>query len=342
MTQKSLYWYTAGFAGDIGDGSAPYTQEEQRLYDHALLAGNEADGGVWSGVLNELQVTGVATPLVVDTGRASVYGFPYWNDAAANVAVTTPSVGDTGGRLTLRASWATQTVRATVVMNTDGNAGIPALVQVAGTTWDIPLATFVIDTSGDIWTDSSTSVAGVSDARVFAISPLAGMVKLREFVGDGTTGTCTFNYIQQNLSHLLIVALGRSDAVGVTDGANMIFNNDTGFVYSGSRISAINGAVASVRYAGLDGISCGSLSGAGGVADAADLLEITIPHYTSPLQKAAAIRNNCRGDGTIGANGVRSEENQGWWADTDPITRIDVFIGGNFETGTTITLYGLR
>lgn len=173
--EKSLFWFTNGFAGDIGDGSAPYTQEEVRLHHHAMFAGNVANAGVFAGVLNILEVAGVATPLTVDTGRGSVYGFPYWNDASLNVAVATPGVGDTGGRVILRASWVTQTVRAIVVLNADGNAAIPALTQVANTTWDIPLATFVIDTAGNIWTDSSTSVAGVTDARVFCRTPLSSV-----------------------------------------------------------------------------------------------------------------------------------------------------------------------
>lgn len=167
MAEKSLFWYTNGFTGDTGDGAAPYTQEEFRLFNHAWAAHNQANAGVFPNVLNSLGVSGIASPLAMGTGRAIVYGFPYWNDASLNLAVTTPSVGDTGGRVVLRAVWSSQTVRAVVVLNTDGNNAIPALTQTDGTLWEIPLATFVIDTSGNIWTDSGKSVAGVTDARVF-------------------------------------------------------------------------------------------------------------------------------------------------------------------------------
>ena len=49
-----------------------------------------------------------------------------------------------------RADWAAQTVRAVVVLNTDGVADPPALTQTSGTTYEINLATFTITTEGEI------------------------------------------------------------------------------------------------------------------------------------------------------------------------------------------------
>lgn len=161
MAEKSLFWYTNGFTGDTGDGAAPYTQEEFRLFNHAWAAKNQANVGVFPGVLNELAVTGSSSPLSVDTGRAVVYGFPYWADSSVSVAVSTPSVGTTGGRVVLRANWTAQTVRAVAVLNTDGTATIPSLTQSAGSTWDMPLATFTITTGGTIT---------LTDAREWALS----------------------------------------------------------------------------------------------------------------------------------------------------------------------------
>lgn len=161
MAEKSLFWYTNGFTGDAGDGGAPYTQEEFRLFNHAWAAKNQANVGVFPGVLNELAVSGSATPLSVNTGRAVVYGFPYWADASVSLAITTPSVGTTGGRVVLRANWTAQTVRATVILNTDGTATIPSMTQSAGSVWDIPLATFTVTTGG---------VITLTDAREWALA----------------------------------------------------------------------------------------------------------------------------------------------------------------------------
>jgi len=167
MAEKSLFWFTDGFTGDIGDGAAPYTQEEFRLFNHSHLAHNQVNVGIFPNTLNGCAVSGVATPLVLATGRATVYGFPYWNDAALNLTVTTPAIGDTGMRVILRAVWSTQTVRAVVLSSSDGVASLPALTQTASTQWEIPIASFVVDTSGDIWTDSGKLTPGVTDTREF-------------------------------------------------------------------------------------------------------------------------------------------------------------------------------
>lgn len=181
--EKSLFWYTNGFTGDTGDGAAPYTQEEFRLFNHAWMAKNQADVGVFPGALNELAVSGSASPLSVATGRASVYGFQYWADSAVSLSVSTPGVGTTGGRVVLRADWTAQTVRAAVILNTDGVATIPSMTQSAGSVWDIPLATFTITTGGVIaLTDAREWILTGSLAKTFFV-PCTGV----ENVTDGTT-----------------------------------------------------------------------------------------------------------------------------------------------------------
>ena len=351
MTQKGLYFYTNGFTGDVNDGAAPFSESEFRDYNRSVLTGNVADMGVLSGVDNDLEVTGVASPLSVDTGRAQVYGFHYFNDAVVNPTVTTPSIGDTGGRAVLRCNLtgannppAESEVRVLIILSADGNAAIPALVQTPGVTWDIPLATFVIDTAGDIWTDSSKSIAGVTDARVYAVSPLAGMVRLREFIGDGTTGTCTFQGIQQNLSHLWIVAMARSDDAAATAQLSVTLNEDIGLNYGASSlaIAALATVITQTAMGAVDSIRLGLLTGAGGEVNG-DFFEVKIPHYRSSLRKTLSARINTVGDGTLGGSGVRSEITDGWWADAAAITRIDLQVApGNFPTGTKITLYGMR
>jgi hypothetical protein len=161
MTQKSQFWYTDGFTGAIGDGSAPYTQEEFRAYNGALLG-----EGVVAGADDELEVKGAASPLTVEAGRAQVNGFHYWNDAQVSLAVTTPSIGTTGGRVVLRADFTAATVRAAIITSADGTAAYPALTQSVGVTWEISLAGFTITTGG---------VITLEDEREFATTALAGI-----------------------------------------------------------------------------------------------------------------------------------------------------------------------
>lgn len=149
-----------------GDGAASYTQQQANNFFRYFDVGDPASEGVCRRVLNELEVSGTTSPLSVATGAAVCYG-RFWSDAAEQLAVTTPSVGDTGGRVVLRADWSANQIRLAVKLNTDGDDTIPSLTQNAGTTWEIGLASFVIDTSGNIWFDANKSLAGVNDTRIF-------------------------------------------------------------------------------------------------------------------------------------------------------------------------------
>jgi hypothetical protein len=169
MAQKSMAWFTDGFDGAVGDGATPYTQEEWRAKEYTFFGDgvDPNDGG-------QLEVTGVASPLSMATGRAQVAGFHYWNDAALNLTVATPTTGTTGGRIVLRAEWAgasEATVRAAVLLSADGTAGLPALTQTVLTTYEIGIASFTITTGG---------VITVTDTRV--TRPLIG-----ELVDDAVT-----------------------------------------------------------------------------------------------------------------------------------------------------------
>lgn len=145
MAEKSMHWYTDGFAGAIGDGAAPYTQEEFRAFLYSMFG-----YGVVVGEGNELAVTGSSSPLQVDTGRAMVAGFHYWNDAALDLAVATPAVGTTGGRVVLQADWSTATVRAVIKMATDGVGTPPSPEQDIGNIFEMSLAIFQIQKDGSI------------------------------------------------------------------------------------------------------------------------------------------------------------------------------------------------
>lgn len=154
MAESSIFWPTSG----VGDGASQYTDAQLFAWLRRTFLRDLTQEGVESGFANELAVTGSVSPVAVNTGAAYVYGIPYENTASVTKAITTPSVGTTGHRIVLRASWAAQTVRITDIASADGTAAIPALVQIAGTTWDIPLATFTITTGGAIT---------LTDARVF-------------------------------------------------------------------------------------------------------------------------------------------------------------------------------
>jgi hypothetical protein len=100
MAERSQFWTT----NNTGDGpTSGFTRQNwedmMRLLFHAGLEASEC---VLEGVLNELAVSGTASPIVVGTGAAVAYGFYYLNDANTNLAITTPVVGTKGFRVVLR------------------------------------------------------------------------------------------------------------------------------------------------------------------------------------------------------------------------------------------------
>jgi len=164
MAERSWPWSTVI---GLGDGSAELNEALSREF-LSLFFGvqNPAVEGVCKGLsIGELLVSGIASPLSVDPGAGICYGL-YINDAIKNLAVTTPSINTTGGRIVLQTNWAgtggpglEARTRLAVKMSADGNPAIPGLTQAFGATWEISLATFTITTGGGTIT--------VTDDRTF-------------------------------------------------------------------------------------------------------------------------------------------------------------------------------
>ena len=158
MAESTLWgWTTDG----TGDGTLTgYTMSQYIAWMRLLNTPTPATMGVAYGVDNALAVTvaGGARTLTIDTGGAVVYGYIYYNSAAVTKTLTHPTTGTTGWRLVLRASWAAQTVRITLLESADGTAAAPDVTHTDGVTWDISLATGTI-TTGDVVT--------ATDARTF-------------------------------------------------------------------------------------------------------------------------------------------------------------------------------
>lgn len=180
MTQKSWPWSTV--AG-LGDGVTALGESDSRLFLATWFGiQSPVSEGVSKGVGLELAVSGVASPLSVATGSAICYGL-YINDATVTLAVATPAIGTTGGRVVLQTNWAgtggagaEARTRLVAKISADGSGAIPALTQVVGTTWEISLATFTITTGGVITvTDDRTfrkptTLAGTTEIADLAIS----------------------------------------------------------------------------------------------------------------------------------------------------------------------------
>jgi len=146
MAETSRPW-PGTVLGDCGPYSA--TQWDD-AWENMFTQDNSDTEGVLPGVLNELEVTNPAANTArVATGAALVKGKYYGNSANVDVNIPTPSSDTRIDRIVLRSLWSAQTVRVTRIAGTEG-AGVPAITQVDGNTWDLTLAQVEITTSGAI------------------------------------------------------------------------------------------------------------------------------------------------------------------------------------------------
>lgn len=160
MTQRSRFWdgtATGDATAAPYDAATEFAEVLMSLSQANAIATNR--GGVFRDNLNELAVSGVVSPVSIATGRALVYGNWYESDAIETVAIPTPAVSIRIDRIVLRKDWLAQTIRITRVVGTEGG-GTPALTQVVGVTWDIPLAQVSITTGGVVTVTSERDFIG--------------------------------------------------------------------------------------------------------------------------------------------------------------------------------------
>lgn len=151
MAELSTPWPASG-GGDAGS----YSDDQWSDIWRQLFNTDRATQGILrasvSSGLNELVVSGVASPVAIASGIALVDGKFYRNSASVNKTISTPATGlDRIDRIVLRKDFAGQTVRVTVITGTPaGSPSAPSITQNDGVTWDLPLAQVYITDAGTI------------------------------------------------------------------------------------------------------------------------------------------------------------------------------------------------
>lgn len=163
----------------LGD-SGPYSDDQWTDVWRTLLSPVIATSGVFIDqptASDALNLSGLpATPIFIGSGNALVDGSWYENTANVSVIVGTPGAGDNRiDRIVLRKDWALQTIRITSIAGGEApNPTPPAITQVDGTTWDLPLWQVHITDAGviTIQRDERAFIGqyvpvGVTDERVY-------------------------------------------------------------------------------------------------------------------------------------------------------------------------------
>lgn len=153
MTERSRPW-DGTTTGDATDAPYDAATEWARMFRACLPRGEQSPnkGGVVMGAAG-LGGYAASSPgantVRISTGVGWVQGTWHESDANVDIAIPSPSVSTRIDRIALRKSWASQTVRLVRSAGVEGG-GVPALTQVFGTTWDVPLWQASITTGGVI------------------------------------------------------------------------------------------------------------------------------------------------------------------------------------------------
>jgi hypothetical protein len=165
MTQKSLHWdgVSIGDANTLIENASDGIgwRISNILYESPFI--DRMSRALWNGTgnrgvlrswANELEVTGVVTPVSINTGAAIVYGLYYENNTApVTKAIATPTNDTRNDLVVVRRNWITQEARIYVITGSEGE-GVPVLVQSPAPSgmgiYDIPLASVSITVGGAI------------------------------------------------------------------------------------------------------------------------------------------------------------------------------------------------
>lgn len=115
------------------------------------VQGDAATQGVVRGMLDELEVTGASSPINVATGWAIVKGKLVKNTSNVSVNIPTPASNPRIDRIVVQVDFTTTPVSASIVRVAGTEAtvpSVPALDQVDGTIWQVPLAQAIVTTGG--------------------------------------------------------------------------------------------------------------------------------------------------------------------------------------------------
>ncbi len=334
MAETSFYWGGT----TIGDATdSPYDNDEFSDIWRKLFQRDRTTQGPIDGYENELEVTNTAGLTIrVATGAALVDGKFYENDANIDTLLVAPIVLTRVDRVVLRKLWGTQTVRVFIIAGVEG-AGVPALTQTDGVTWDVPLAQVSITTG---------SVVTITNERDNSISPLAelsagALNHIETLTGNGTSPNLDFTNIPDTFRHLFLIGQILQDGTVVDADVDIRFNADNGANYNEQDLIGANVTAVATAAAGQTEGNIGTYPGANAIANYAGQFQAHIANYKNTdfvktiIAQFVSIPNNTVADFDEGQSSVT-------WLNTDTIDQITLIASsGNFETGTEVSLYGI-
>ena len=179
----------------------------------------------------------------------------------------------------------------------------------------------------------------ISPAAVSSSAMHGAVVPIAYGVGNGTSSNISFTNIPQTYQDLMIVGFSRSD-YSTSTGFSYYLNvsglgNFSETILTGSGSSASSSRITSTACYGVQSPFMPFSTSTSGVFSST---ELHILNYTnSTTYKTSILRNACDLNGSGETDLIVNT-----YLNTSPITSIAIATNGNFVTGTTFALYGIR
>ena len=238
MAERSRPW-----DGIVLGDSGPYSDDQWSDAWLTLIAPTIATEGVFLDQLNDLNLIGLpASPVTIEFGRALVDGSWYESSASVSVTIPTPGGNPRVDRIVLRKDWALQTIRITRIAGAEAATPTPpAITQVDGTTWDLPLWQVFI-TTGSVITVFADDREFVGQYHPVGISLTKVYIENDFFTPQSTLPDGSFlNEFRVTASSGNVAVRGESGLAGFGSGA-------LGFVHTGGGGGGDSALIESVQY----------------------------------------------------------------------------------------------
>jgi len=203
------------------DGGSYSADVLDDLFEAIANQGHGAYPAIVRDMLNELEVTGETSPVSVDTGWAIVKGKLVKNTSNVSVNIPTPASNPRIDRIVVQVDFTTTPVSASIVRVAGTEAtvpSVPALDQVDGTIWQVPLAQVQVTTGG---------VVTVTDERRYIGHGTVDGDSLLASIVDDSTIEISNGALQVKDGGITAVKLG-SDVAGFIKGMIMPFSGSFG------------------------------------------------------------------------------------------------------------------
>ena len=160
-------------------------------------------------------------------------------------------------------------------------------------------------------------------------------------ISGSSTSDVGFTNIPQGYQDLMLVIFGRTTATGSTYGTlNICYNNtySSSSTMSGTRLLGDGGSATSSRFTAYGAADAGYIPSSTATSGVFSSTELHILNYANTSTfKTILSRSACDLNGSGVTSLIAS-----LWPFTAAINSIQIFSSGNYATGSTFALYGIR